>query len=164
MQKYMVISALMLFILALFILIMYPYKIATILPYIIVIIAMSISSIALLISNYYSKLKGIVILCSVLTIVISALPLLNITSLMNTIDIYTICVILLLGIGLSIIIDQNTIKLLNYTGKIAIFSYALLYLSISLFKLSIDTTVIALVLLTVISLTSITPFFIKNYK
>lgn len=160
----MVISALMLFILALFILIMYPYKIATILPYIIVIIAMSISSIALLISNYYSKLKGIVILCSVLTIVISALPLLNITSLMNTIDIYTICVILLLGIGLSIIIDQNTIKLLNYTGKIAIFSYALLYLSMSLFKLSIDTTVIALVLLTVISLTSITPFFIKNYK
>lgn len=143
---------------------MYPYKIATILPYIIVIIAMSISSIALLISNYYSKLKGIVILCSVLTIVISALPLLNITSLMNTIDIYTICVILLLGIGLSIIIDQNTIKLLNYTGKIAIFSYALLYLSMSLFKLSIDTTVIALVLLTVISLTSITPFFIKNYK
>lgn len=164
MQKYMVISALMLFILALFILIMYPYKIATILPYIIVIIAMSISSIALLISNYYSKLKGIVILCSVLTIVISALPLLNITSLMNTIDIYTICVILLLGIGLSIIIDQNTIKLLNYAGKIAIFSYALLYLSMSLFKLSIDTTVIALVLLTVISLTSITPFFIKNYK
>lgn len=160
--KYLVAGALTIFVLALLLLFLYPYKIATLLPYLTIATTMTICSISILIASHFNSLMRFVTIASLVAIIVSSLPLLQLKSVTENIGGLSISLLLVIGLGLYILINQNKNNVVKMLGKLALVIYFILFSMNTLFDINYSTSLISTLLIAIITLLSLVPFFQKN--
>lgn len=125
-------------------------------------VAMSVSSIAVLIAHQYNRFKLLVNIASIVSIIVAAFPLMGIKNTIENKGGIAISLLLVVCIGMFILIDQNKNSIIKMVGKLALISYFLLFTLNQMVVVPFNTKVLAVLLLALSTGTILIPFFQKQ--